>query len=404
MLGPAVDDSPSTEAEVLDKIPVRNVWLLFLYASGLAQFRGRFKAEIEESPDFKSLLARLLCYATEKRLRRNLSFGYRARRDTLRRVRGRIDILKTVSDDLFRKGEVACRFSELTINTPRNRLIRAAHSKMASFHLDAGLARRCRMLSHSLGRIGVGADLPSRAEAASDQIARHEMDDRLLVSLADAVFNLILPTEQPGARSLLAAQRGETGLPKLFEKAVGNLFAAELPRDDGWRVITSKQHEWPVLSGSPGIEAYLPSMETDIIIENIQAHRRIVVDTKFTKMLTHSRFGHLRFKTSHLYQLYAYLRSQERRGDPMSLRADGILLYPSAGLQIDETALIQGHRVRFVTVDLDRPSSEVVDQLRAIPTSSTLTRANPRPIESNSPISRPPQPNNSPPSAVASKD
>ena len=374
-LPPEVDDSSSAETLVVNKIPVRNVWLLFLYASGLAQFRGRFNAEIEASPDLKSLLARLLCYVTERRLRRNLSFGYRARQDVLRRVRGRIDILKTVADDLFRKGEVACRFAEFTINTPRNRLIRAAHSKMASFQIDEGLAHRCRMLAHALGRIGVGSDFPSRAEIASDQIARHEVDDRLLVSLAHAVFDLILPTEEPGGRSLLATRREEMNLPRLFEKAIGNLFAAELPRDDGWRIINSKQHEWPVSSSSPGIDTYLPSMQTDIIIENLQAQRRVVIDTKFTEILTRSRFGRLRFKTNHLYQLYAYLRSQERPSDPMSLRADGILLYPSAGLRVDETALIQGHRVRFVTVDLDRPSSEVVEQLRAIPTSSSLTTA-----------------------------
>lgn len=376
MLAPDVDDSSSSETLALDKIPVRNVWLLFLYASGLAHFRGRFDAQIEASPDFKSLLAKLLCYVTERRLRRNLSFGYRARQDVLRRVRGRIDILKTVSRDLFRKGEVACRFAELTINTPRNRLVRAAHSKLASFRLDEDLTHRCRMLSHSLGRIGVDSTFPSRAEMSSDQIARHEVDDRLLVSLAHAVFDLILPTEEPGARSLLATRREETNLWRLFETAVGNLFAAELPRADGWRVITSKQHKWPISSSSAGIDTYLPSMQTDIIIENLQAQRRIVVDTKFTEILTRSRFDYLRFKTGHLYQLYAYLRSQECPSDPMSLSADGILLYPSAGLQVDETALIQGHRVRFVTVDLDQPSSEVVEQLRAIPTSSSLNRVN----------------------------
>src|SRR3546814_18661295 len=96
----------------LDKIPVRNVWLLFLYAAGLAQFRDRFDAEVEDSPDFKSLVARLLCHATERRLRRNLSFGYRRREDVLPRIRGRLDILPTVSRDLFRRGEVACRRSE----------------------------------------------------------------------------------------------------------------------------------------------------------------------------------------------------------------------------------------------------------------------------------------------------
>lgn len=370
---------PTVEPALPAGIPIRNVWLLFLYASGLAQFRGQFEAEVEQSPDFKSLVARLLCYVTERRLRRNLSFGYRVRRDVLRRVRGRIDILKTVADDLFRKGEVACRFAELTINTPRNRLVRAAHSTLASFQLDAGLTQRCRVLAQSLGRIGVSGKMPSRAEVVSDQIARHEVDDRLLVSLAHAVFGLILPTEQPGVRSLLAAQRGKTGFATLFEKAIGNLFAVELPRDDGWQVFTSKKHVWPAASSSPGFNAYLPTMETDIIIENAQASRRIIVDTKFTEVLTRTRFGRLRFKTDHLYQLYSYLRSQERPSDPTSLQADGILLYPSVGLQIDETALIQGHRIRFVTVDLDRPSYEVVEQLRAIPTSSVLARPNPPP-------------------------
>lgn len=100
----AGDDSERGAPLALDKIPVRNVWLLFLYASGLARFRDRFEAEVEESPDFKSLVARLLCYATEKRLRRNLSFGYQRKAEVLRRVRGRIDILVTESHDLIRRG------------------------------------------------------------------------------------------------------------------------------------------------------------------------------------------------------------------------------------------------------------------------------------------------------------
>src|SRR3546814_782962 len=177
----------------LDQIPVRHVCRLFLYAAGLAQFRDRFDAEVEDSPDFKSLVARLLCHATERRLRRNLSFGYRRREDVLQRVRGRIDILQTVSRDLFRRGEVACRFEELTIDTPRNRLVRAALSKVSGWLSDEGLAHRCRTLGNTLGRIGVSGALPTRAEIAPDQIGRHEGDDRLMVSLARAVFDLVLP-------------------------------------------------------------------------------------------------------------------------------------------------------------------------------------------------------------------
>ncbi|WP_294541575.1 5-methylcytosine-specific restriction endonuclease system specificity protein McrC [uncultured Rhodoblastus sp.] len=356
----------------LDKIPVRNVWLLFLYASGLAQFNDRFEAEVEDSPDFKSLIARLLCYATEKRQRRNLSFGYRRREGILRRVRGRIDILETVSNDLFRRGEVACRFEELTIDTPRNRIVRAALAKLAGWLEDADLSHRCRMLANALGRVGVSGKKPTRSEIASDQIARHEGEDRLMVSLAKAVFDLVLPTESAGARTLLKAQREETEFRKLFEKAVGNFFASELPRDEGWRVYPGKQYVWPVSEASAGIRSYLPIMITDIILENETDGRRIIIDTKFTNILTPGQRGGFRFKTGHLYQLYAYLRSQERQNDPLSLNADGMLIYPAIGLDVDESALIQGHRMRFATIDLSQSTAEVVERLRMLPMRSAV--------------------------------
>ena len=355
----------------LNEIPIRNVWLLFLYASGLAKFRDQFHAEVEDSPDFKSLVARLLCFATEKRLRRNLSFGYHRREETLTRIRGRIDIIKTVSNDLLRKGEIACRFEELTINTPRNRLVRAALTILSGWLDDADLAHRCRSLAGALGRVGVSGHMPSRAELATDQIARHQQDDRLMISLARAVFDLILPTESAGSRSLFKADRDETEFRKLFEKAIGNFFAAELPREDGWRVYPGKQFTWPVAAASAGIANYLPIMVTDIILENKIEGRRIIIDTKFTSILTQTQYR-TRFKTGHVYQLYAYLRSQENLTDPLSSSSEGLLLYPAIGLNIDETALIQGHAVRFATIDLSRPTAEVIEALRELPIGGTL--------------------------------
>ena len=368
-------DKASEEAAQLayDKIPVRNVWFLFLYAYDLARFQGRFEAEIEDSPDFKSLIARLLCHVVERRLRRNLSFGYRRREDTLKRVRGRIDILETESRDLFRRGEIACRFEELTIDTPRNRLLRAALSTLGGRLDDQALARRTKTLASAFGRAGVIGAMPSRAEMASDQIGRHEAEDRLMVSLARAVFDLVLPTEKEGVRSLLKAQREDTEFRKLFERAVGNFFAAELPREEGWRTYPGKQLYWPIGAASPGIPIHLPMMVTDIILENQQEDRRIIIDTKFTNILARSQFGDgQRFKTGHIYQLYSYLRSQERDDDPRSLNSEGMLLYPAIGFDVDEAAELQGHLVRFVTIDLVAPTRTVVEKLRRLPLASRL--------------------------------
>ena len=70
----------ASEFRRVGRVPVRNIWLLFLYASGLAKFEGQYAAAAEHSPNFPELIARLLCFAVEKRLRRNLSRGYQARR------------------------------------------------------------------------------------------------------------------------------------------------------------------------------------------------------------------------------------------------------------------------------------------------------------------------------------
>ena len=358
---------------VYDKIPVRNVWFLYLFAYELARFHGRFEAEIEDSPDFKSLIARLLCHVVETRLRRNLSFGYRRREYTLKRVRGRIDLLKTESHALLRRGEIACRFDELTIDTPRNRLVRAALTTLSRVIDDSALSHSTRTLASSLGRAGVSGFMPSRAEIASDQIARHESEDRLMFSLARAVFDLVLPTEKLGARALLKAQREETDFRKLFEKAIGKFFEVELPREEGWKVNPGKHIYWPIGAASVGVKMHLPNMITDIILENEQNDRRIIIDTKFTDIFTKSQFGdNQRFKSSNIYQLYSYLRSQEHPDDPLSLSAEGMLLYPAIGVDIDEAVELQGHIVRFVTIDLAKPTNVVIEKLRQLPMQSAL--------------------------------
>ena len=215
--------------------------------------------------------------------------------------------------------------------------------------------------------------MPSRAEMASDQIARHEAEDQLVVSLARAVFDLVLPTEREGPRSLVEANREDTQFRKLFERAVGNFFAAELPREEGWRVYPGKQIYWPVGAASPGIDVHLPIMVTDIILENEQENRRIIIDTKFTNILTKSQFGDSAcFKTSHIYQLYSYLRSQERNDVPRSLDSEGMLLYPAISLNVDEAVELRGHLVRFATVDLAKPTNSVVERLRQLPSVSRI--------------------------------
>jgi 5-methylcytosine-specific restriction enzyme subunit McrC len=139
---------PREGDRLVGRIPVRNLWLLMLYASELTRFKGELNALVDaDRDDLPDLVAQLLVKAVERRLGRNLTHGYRSRAKALTRVRGRIDILTTEAHQLLDRGEVFCRFHDLTIDTPRNRLVRAAwtswlaSSRLQNWRADAALWR-----------------------------------------------------------------------------------------------------------------------------------------------------------------------------------------------------------------------------------------------------------------------
>lgn len=347
-------------------IPVRNIWLLFLYASDLAQFHGKFTAEVEQSPEFHDLIARLLCYAVQKRIRRNLSRGYIQTSAVLPRVRGRIDHLKTQSHFLIQQGKVACRFEDYTINTPRNRLVRAALEALTPRVSDADLAFRCRQLASDLRSMGVDGLKPSRADINTDQISRNETDDLLMVELSKTVFDLVLPTENAGGRSVTQIDKNVRLVRQLFEKAISNFYASELPRSEGWEVHPGIWLNWPIQNMSQGMADIFPKMKTDIVILNIQQNRRIVIDTKFTNVFGRSQYRGNILKSGYIYQMYAYLRSQEEQTRLGVKDAEGLFIHPTVNEEVDETVTMQGHKIRFATVDLMQDTAHILDRLRSI--------------------------------------
>lgn len=199
--------------------------------------------------------------------------------------------------------------------------------------------------------MGVIGYRPSWAELAGDQIGRNESADRFMVALARMVFDTIIPTQEAGSVSGGLPDSTEHLIRRLFERAVGNALRLQL-QPLGWTVKQGKRLSWPIDAASPGIAAILPGMQTDIELNHAATGRRLVIDTKFTAIFTASTYRDHILKSGYLYQLYTYLRSQERADDPTTLIAEGMLLHPQIGGAVEEDMTIHGHRLWFKTIDL----------------------------------------------------
>ena len=123
---------------------------------------------------------------------------------------------------------------------------------------------------------------------------------------------------------------------------------------------------WPIEEATSGAEQVFPSMRTDIVIDQRNHPQRLVIDTKFTGVLGRGWYRDQSLKTSYIYQLYAYLRSQVDRSDPWADSASGLLLHPAINGRFDESVVIQGHKMQFATVNLASSHEEIKERLLSL--------------------------------------
>jgi 5-methylcytosine-specific restriction enzyme subunit McrC len=130
----------------------------------------------------------------------------------------------------------------------------------------------------------------------------------------------------------------------------------------GWEVSAQKRLDWH----TPDANEHLPMMVPDLVLHEQDTGRVIMLDTKFTAgSLVENQWGKPVYDSSHLYQLYAYLRSQEQVSAGYR-SAEGILLYPAVHAMCSERVELQGHIIRIECVDLAARWEQVERQLLEI--------------------------------------
>ena len=337
-----------------------------LYASDLGKDAQPSNLASEDLPEeIPDLVAEILVKAVEQRQRRQLSTGFLRKEAVVSRVRGRIDHLKTSRRQLLARGQVACRFEELSIDTPRNRYVRAALDKVSRLVHKSELAKRCSGLCHGLRLQGVVGEPPTRQQISNERFGRHDQADQAMLAAARLAMDLALPTEEAGPNALIDPQRCEHWLRRLFEKAIGGFYRLHLDEAQ-WLVHTGMTLRWPIEEATSGAEHVFPSMRTDIVIDRRNLPQRLVIDTKFTGVLGRGWYRDQTLKSGYIYQLYAYLRSQVERGDPWADIASGLLLHPAINGCFDESVVIQGHKMQFATVNLAGSHEEIKERLLSL--------------------------------------
>jgi 5-methylcytosine-specific restriction enzyme subunit McrC len=358
-------DSPDIKNFTEYGIPIRNLWHMLLYAWNELPARSPVTpGEVEDAPTLDALFALVLIRCLQQRMRTGLGRAYVNEAKTLRGVRGRINFSESIKDYSFEKGEANCVFQQYSANEPRNQIIVSTLSRLiqaGAFGPDKAEAdairHRLRRLVRSLGGIEPIELTPSLV--ARQLSIQNDRDYRLMLSICELILQRQMPLEEPGIHPLPGLDRDTLILYRIYERFVASFYRMKLK---GWDVIAQKRLDWHAEQASD----HLPSMIPDLVLQEPDSRQMVVLDTKFTAgSLVENQWGKPVYDSSHLYQLYAYLRSQEHLSESHRL-ARGVLLYPSAQHHFSETIQLQEHLICMECVVLAVSWQDVEMQLLEI--------------------------------------
>jgi 5-methylcytosine-specific restriction enzyme subunit McrC len=177
-----------------------------------------------------------------------------------------------------------------------------------------------------------------------------------MLNVCGLLWRSKMPLETLGAKATPFLDHTSMTLYDVFEKFVANFYRSRLK---GWTVRSQVPMSWNAERDS----LFLPGLKLDLRLQHQKSARLVMLDTKFTaSSMVVSRMGNKVFNSEHLYQLYAYLRSQEELSE-VQRNATGILLYPRVQEELDETIILQSHPIRVVTIDLAQPWRDVEKKL-----------------------------------------
>ena len=347
------------------EIPVRNIYYLLCYAWRRLEERDLLALDVDDVTELVDLFGRVLLGGVRHLRRRGLDRGYLSYEERTSTIRGRIDLDRTVRENLLQHGRVCCRYDQLSHNVLHNRILRSTMESLAlDPALDPELAQR---LTDAL-RWFVGVDRVALTPGVFRKIQLHRNNAvyAFLMDICRLVMEQLLVSERSGESLFRNFLGNDHEMRRLFEQFVRNFYRLEIADA---RVV-AKPLKWAGTAVGEGSAEVLPGMVTDVTIE--RNDHVIILDTKYTaKALVESFYGDgSRLQTEHLYQLFAYLRNAESLGGKWET-CEGILLYPSLGEKIRFEYEIAGHQVRICTVDLSGDWKQIKDELLDISCASS---------------------------------
>lgn len=336
-------------------IPIKNIYLMLCYAWDRLKEKEIVEVENIDGYSIFDLLSRVLINGINYLIKRGLDREYIGIKEDTSLMKGKIDFNSSMKRMLLIKGKLDCESDDLSYNVLQNQIIKSIMDRLIQTkELNKDLKINLTKLYKNLSEVDT---IKLRKKLFGEvEINRNNNYYKFILNICELIYDNLLIDEKTGFSKFKDFERDEKQMAYLFEHFVRNFYKREL---NGYSVSRETIH-WDAYSESTNSIKDLPNMQTDITL--LSANRKIIIDTKYHRDAFSHNWGGKKFKSNNLYQIFAYLKNSEVKGG-VHKNSDGILLYPKVDEEMDFEYIVQGHKIKVKTIDLNADWKIICEKL-----------------------------------------
>lgn len=340
----------------MDKnIPIRNIYYMLCYAWDRLKEKDIIKIDNVDGNSIFDLLCRVLINGLNYLMKRGFDREYICISEDTSIIRGKVDFNNSIKRMLLTNGKLACEYDDLSYNVLHNQIIKSTIYRLIqntelNKELKADLIRLFKSFSQ------VDTIKLSKKIFRQIRINRNNGYYSFILNICEMIYENLLVDETTGLFKFNDFARDEKQMAYLFENFVRNFYRRELK---GYMVKRENIY-WDTYVENKDLFGYLPNMQTDITL--LSDSRKIIIDTKYYKDVFSYNMNAKKLNSNNLYQLFSYLKNSEVKGG-VHTNSEGILLYPKVNEQVDFEYIVQGHKIKIKTIDLNAEWKVIYERL-----------------------------------------
>ena len=334
---------------------IQNIYYMLSYAFQILNEQGYKNVSAEQFDNVAELCAAILSRGVSVQLKRGLGREYICETEALSCLRGKMDISESNKTLLFLKKQMICSYDDFSVNSYMNCIIKTTMELLLHADISKNRKKELRKLMVYFGEVNL---LDVHTIKWNMRYNRNNQTYRMLIAICYLVVKGLLQTKSDGTMRLMDFL-DEQRMCRLYEKFILEYYRREFPSLNA----SASQISWQL---DNDMSEMLPVMKTDIMLS--KGEKTLIIDAKYYGRTMQSQYDTSTLHSSHLYQIFTYVKNKDAEFGDKPHEVSGLLLYARTDEDIlpSSTYLMSGNKISARTLDLNCDFAEIAAQLNFI--------------------------------------